>query len=60
MLDMIQDLKIVVPRSRDDRRINDVRPPPYISSEGLVLVDRREIADRRGRAQQTPQQKSIS
>ena len=38
---------LFVARSDDDRREGNRSVPPYVTSEGLVLVDRRNGADRR-------------
>lgn len=39
--------ELVVPRGREDRRKARNAAPPYLTEEGLVLVDRREGRDRR-------------
>lgn len=39
--------ELVVPRAREDRRKTRSFAPPYLTEEGLVLVDRREGRDRR-------------
>jgi hypothetical protein len=36
-----------MPRARQDRRRTPRTAPPYLTEEGMVLVDRREGCDRR-------------
>jgi hypothetical protein len=44
---MQDDIGFVVQRARQDRRNGELREPPYMTSEGMVLVDRRSHEDRR-------------
>lgn len=37
----------IVQRERRERRVAGFCPPPYLTSEGFVLFDRREGGDRR-------------
>ncbi len=44
---MQDDIGFVVQRARQDRRNGERREPPYLTDEGMVLVDRRSHEDRR-------------
>ncbi len=44
---MQDDIGFVVRRTGEDRRNGDRREPPYLTSEGMVLFDRRSHEDRR-------------
>jgi hypothetical protein len=42
------DMRFIVSRSTLERRSEKRRAPPYLTEEGMVLVDRRVMQDRRG------------
>jgi hypothetical protein len=44
------DMSFIVPRASQDRRSGDRLPPPYLTEEGMVLIDRRSPEDRRAAA----------
>ncbi|MBV8633466.1 MAG: hypothetical protein JO002_03170 [Burkholderiaceae bacterium] len=44
---MQDDIGFVVRRTGEDRRSGELREPPYLTSEGMVLFDRRSHEDRR-------------
>ena len=44
---MQDDIGIVVRRTGEDRRNGELREPPYLTDEGMVLFDRRSHEDRR-------------
>lgn len=46
------DLKLRVDRDVFDRRTGRHLPPPYLTDEGFVLIDRRALPDRRADTRQ--------
>ena len=44
----------IVNRSNEERRSAIRRMPPYLTAEGLVLIDRRETNDRRATVANAP------
>lgn len=45
----LQDSRMMVERTRKERRVGPRTAPPYVTEEGFVLYDRREGGDRRRR-----------
>lgn len=45
---MQNDMAFVVQRAGQDRRNGELLEPPYMTSDGMVLFDRRTHEDRRG------------
>lgn len=45
---MEQENTLLVQRNKDDRRVASRVAPPYLTEEGIVMIDRREGNDRRG------------
>lgn len=39
--------ELMMPRKKEDRRRASRTAPPYLTEEGMVLFDRREVSDRR-------------
>lgn len=48
----LQESRIMVERTREERRVAPHMAPPYVTEEGFVLYDRREGGERRRRPEQ--------
>ncbi len=52
--------EFMVERKGNDRRVAKAVPPPYLTVEGFVLIDRREYSDRRTSPKTSANDSSVS